>query len=128
MDRLAVHPDHFTHLKNVLGRSGIDEWLESKISKNPFMEYGKGAVKTLIEAQKYMKGTMFSLSGFHQGTEALHATGHRINPIHTKTREIKLSDPKQYDAARHGLMLRADRGSQAVFMVRHLQPDYQGRA
>ena len=115
LEGLVVHPDHYKDLKKILEPSRIQEWLDER-TKNPFLNIGKGVLSTALEAQKYGKGTMFSLSFFHQGTEGLHGFGHRVNSFSLNTRKIDLNDPKQHDAAVHGLMLRPDQISQEHFM------------
>ena len=132
LERQLVHPEHHKDLSKILGKSRVQEWLDER-SKNPFVNVGKGILRVGAEAQKYAKGTMFSLSLFHHVTEGTHALGHRVNPFNLKTKKIDLNDPEQYDAAVHGLMLRPDKASQEQFMngmgaKNVLQSGHQSRA
>ena len=115
LEHSVVHPEIYKPLSRILGKSKIQDFLEER-SDNPFLNIGKGVLQIGAETQKYAKGTIFSLSFFHQLTEGTHAVGHRVNPLKTKTKVIDLNDPEQYDAAVHGLMLRADKISQEQFM------------
>jgi hypothetical protein len=89
---MLVHPEAYGHLKNVLGRS----WFSGKDTL-PTIARG---VKT---AQTTIKGTMFSLSGFHQVQEGIHALGHKVNPLN----RIKLNfdDPTQSLLIKRGLQV-----------------------
>lgn len=111
---LAVHPEVESHLKNALGTSAITKWLQAK-SENPFLNGGKWVADKFIKGQGIVKGTMLSFSPFHQVQEGIHALGHRVNPF-TDIPKIDLRDPKQADAAAHGLMIAHDRLSQSLFM------------
>ena len=111
---LAVHPEVATHLENVLKTSAISKWLQAK-TENPFLNGGKWVADKFIKTQGIVKGTMLSFSPFHQVQEGIHALGHRVNPF-TNIPRIDLRDPKQADAAAHGLMIAHDRLSQSLFM------------
>jgi hypothetical protein len=111
---LALHPEAYARLKNVLGRSAIREWYESKGSA--LASIPKALVRGIDFGQGEVKRTMLGLfAPFHQVQEATHAVGHRINPVFNVPK-IDLSKPEQMDAARHGLMLLPDRASQNSFM------------
>jgi hypothetical protein len=112
---LAVHPEIYHHLKNVLSDSAIREWYRSP-SENPLSDIPKAAAKFLIDdVQQTVKATMLGfLSPFHQVQEGTHAIGHRVNPFGGLPK-IDLSDPRQMDAAQHGLMLLPDRISAEQF-------------
>lgn len=111
---LAVHPEVAKHLENVLGTSAISKWLQAK-TENPFLNAGKWVTDKVLKTQGIVKGTMLSFSPFHQVQEGIHALGHRVNPF-TYIPKIDLRDPKQADAAAHGLMIAHDRLSQSLFM------------
>jgi len=111
---LAVHPEVAATFKNILGTSAITKWLQTK-TENPFLNGGKWVADKFIKGQGIVKGTMLSFSPFHQVQEGIHALGHRVNPF-TDIPKIDLRDPKQADAAAHGLMIAHDRLSQSLFM------------
>jgi hypothetical protein len=111
---LAVHPEIAQHLNNALSSSAITRYLGMK-SENPFHNLVKGTVNVALKTQSYVKGTMLSLSPFHQVQEGIHAIGHRVSPFHGLPK-IDLRDPAQRDASEHGLMLAHDRLSQSLFM------------
>jgi hypothetical protein len=112
---LAVHPEIALRFSNVLGSSAIRKWWNAK-TENPFLNFTKGTAKFLLDDfQSIVKGTMLSFSPFHQVQEGIHAIGHRVNPF-ANIPKIDLRDPKQADAAAHGLMLSHDRLSQSLFM------------
>lgn len=112
---LAVHPEAYSHLKNVLGQSALREWWRSP-SENPLADIPKATVKFLVDdVQQIGKATMLGfLSPFHQVQEGTHAIGHRVNPF-GGIPKIDLTLPAQADAARHGLMLLPDRVSAQQF-------------
>ena len=111
---LAVHPEVAKHLSNALGSSAITKWMQTK-TENPFLNGGKWVADKILKGQSLAKGTMLSFSPFHQVQEAIHALGHKVNPF-TDIPRIDLRDPKQADAAAHGLMIAHDRLSQSLFM------------
>jgi len=111
---LAVHPEIAQHLNNALSSSAITRYLGTK-TENPFHNAVKGTANVLLKAQSYVKGTMLSLSPFHQVQEGIHAIGHRVSPFNGLPK-IDLRDPAQRDASEHGLMLAHDRLSQSLFM------------
>jgi len=111
---LAVHPEVASHLNNALSSSAISKWINAR-GENPFLNLTKSTIGGAIKLQSYFKGTMLSLSPFHQVQEGIHAIGHRINPFFG-LKQIDMRDPAQRDAAEHGLMLAHDRLSQSLFM------------
>lgn len=112
---LAVHPEAYSHIKNMLGQSAIREWYQSP-SESALGDMGKGTTKFLLDdLQQTAKATMLGfLSPFHQVQEGTHAIGHKVNPFGGLPK-IDLSKPNQRDAAEHGLMLLPDRVSMAQF-------------
>lgn len=112
---LVVHPEAAAKLRNVLGRSAIKQWYESKTGA--MASIPKAIVKGIDVVQSETKRTMLGLlAPFHQTQEGTHAIGHRVNPSFNNP-EIDLSKfPEQRDAARHGLMLAPDSASASEFM------------
>jgi len=90
---LVVHPEIYKHMRNILGRSAVRE----------FQLWGHRPGEALLNGIQIMKGTLLSLSGFHQVQEGVHAIGHEVNPF--KTKEIDLNDPLQADLVKHGVMV-----------------------
>lgn len=131
---LALHPEAYARMKNLLGNSEIKNWYNSPGGE--LASIPKAIAKGIDNAQSTMKQTMLGLlSTFHQVQEGTHAIGHRVSPLGfvrggatEKALGTKLpdsfsipkidlaSDPKQMDAANHGLMLNPDRISERVFM------------
>jgi hypothetical protein len=85
---LVVHPEAYTHLKNVLGRSALRSFALSR---------------AILDINATIKSSLLSFSGFHQTQESLHAIFHRINPMSTKP--IDFSSPKQAKLIDHGLQV-----------------------
>jgi hypothetical protein len=112
---LRIHPEAYSHLKNVLGTSAIREWYRSA-SENPLGDIPKAVTKFLIDdLNQIAKGTMLGfLSPFHQVQEGTHAIGHRVNPFGAIPK-IDFSKAETVDAAQHGLMLLPDRVSAGQF-------------
>lgn len=112
---LAVHPEAAPYIKRMLGQSEIRNWYSTPTTT--LAEIPKLIVKGLDAAQSEAKRSMLGfLSTFHQIQEGTHAIGHRVNPfIDIPTIDL-MRNPKQMDAARHGLMLNPDRISERVFM------------
>ncbi len=112
---LALHPEAFARLRNVLGQSEIRNWYNTPTTT--LAEIPKLLAKGLDTAQAEAKRTMLGfLSTFHQVQEGTHAVGHKVNPF-TDIPKIDLArNPSQMDAARHGLMLNPDRISERYFM------------
>lgn len=112
---LALHPEAYNRLKNVLGKSAIKEWYQTKTT--PVMEIPKKIVHGLDIANSEAKKTMLGLlAPFHQVQEATHAAGHRVNPTFNIPEIDLVRNRDQMDAARHGLMLQPDRVSENQFM------------
>jgi len=110
---LALHPEAYERLRRALGTSEIRKWYNSEGSH--LASIPKAIVKAIDVTQSTIKQTMLGfLSTFHVVQEGTHAIGHKINPFHTP--KIDLSNPDQYDAAKHGLMLNPDKISEQFFM------------
>lgn len=84
---LLVHPDHYTHLNNLLGRSPIRS---STIGR------------TALNTGGFLKGTLL-VGPFHQVQEGVHAVFHGVNPF--KPRDIDFNDINQSNLVDHGLMI-----------------------
>jgi len=84
--QLLVHPEIYTHLRNILGRSA---WRQYAIPR------------AILGIERGIKELMFSASGFHQVQETLHALGHRVNPMNME--KVDFSQPWQKEAVEHGL-------------------------
>ncbi len=112
---LALHPEAYNRLKNVLGKSAIKDWYQTKTT--PVMEIPKKIVNGLDIANSEVKKAMLGvLSPFHQVQEATHAGGHRVNPAFNIPEIDLVRDPHQMDWARHSLMILPDRASESQFM------------
>lgn len=112
---LALHPEAYQKLKNVLGKSAIREWYNTKTSS--VAEVPKVLVKGLDMANSETKRTMLGLfAPFHQVQEGTHAIGHRVNPFFNIPKVDLLNNADQIDATEHGLMLQPDRASAESFM------------
>lgn len=112
---LALHPEAFDKLKNVLGRSAIREWYSTPGSRVAAIP--KGIVRGLDAFNSETKRTMLGmLAPFHQVQTGTHAVGHRVNPFGNIPKIDLVGDRLQMDAARHGLMLLPDRVSEGQFM------------
>jgi len=85
---LLVHLESFTDLNNMLKTSAVRQ--------NPI---GRAALKTVAT----LKGTLLSLSGFHQTQVGLHAVFHGVNPFNTP--KIDFSNPFHEAMAKHGLIV-----------------------
>jgi len=112
---LALHPEAYSRLKNVLGRSAIREWYMSPGSA--LSTIPKLLVRGLDAANSETKRTMLGLlSPFHQVQEGTHAIGHRVNPFWKIPKVDLVVNTSQMDAAKHGVMLAPDRASANQFM------------
>lgn len=112
---LALHPEAYSKFKNVLGKSAIKEWYDSKTSASASIP--KALVKGLDMFQSQTKRVMLGvLTPFHQVQEGTHAIGHRINPFFNNPTIDLVHNAAQMDAARHGLMLLPDQASEHQFM------------
>ncbi len=112
---LALHPEAYDKLKNVLGKSAIKEWYNSTGSLGASIP--KALVKGLDLFQSETKKTMLGvLTPFHQVQEGTHAIGHRVNPFFNNPKIDLVNNKAQMDAANHGLMLLPDRTSANQFM------------
>ena len=113
---LALHPDIYNHLRNVLGKSAIREWYQNK-SGRPIADLPKSIAQALDNIGQNTKQTMLGfIAPFHQVQEGTHAIGHRVNPFFAIPKIDMLRNPAQMDAARHGLMINPDRTSADQFM------------
>lgn len=112
---LAVHPEAYSRLNAVLGKSAIREWYRSQGSH--LADIPKALVSGLDRANSITKQTMLGFaSPFHQVQEATHAVGHRVNPTFNIPKIDLVRNRAQMDAAQHGLMLLPDRASENQFM------------
>jgi hypothetical protein len=112
---LALHPEAYNLLKNVLGQSAIKEWYNTRTSAAA--QIPKMLVKGIDVGQNETKRTMLGFfAPFHQVQEGTHAVGHRINPFFSIPKIDLVGDAKQADATRHGLMLLPDKISSEQFM------------
>ncbi len=85
---LVVHPEAYSHLKNVLGKSAL---------RNIAL------VQVAQKVNAAIKSAELSFSAFHQTQESLHAIFHRVNP--TWTNPIDFSNPKHARLIDHGLQV-----------------------
>jgi len=112
---LALHPEAYNRLKNVLGKSAIREWYSTPTTK--LAEIPKAIVRGIDAANSETKRTMLGLLAvFHQVQEGFHGLGHRVSPFGNIPKVDLVGDVAQMDAAKHGLMLLPDRASEAQFM------------
>lgn len=112
---LAIHPEAYDRLKNVLGRSAIREWYSTRTSTAA--QIPKLLVRGLDMANSETKRTMLGLlAPFHQVQEGTHGIGHRVNPTFNIPKIDLVGNAAQMDAAQHGLMLAPDRVSAEQFM------------
>ena len=110
---LMLHPDVYTHMKNVLGTSAIREWYNRPGGAAAALP--KMLVKGLDQAQANVKQAMFSIPGFHYLQEGTHGIGHRVNPL-SNIPEINFEKhPDQELAAQHGLRLTPDHNAMEDF-------------
>jgi preprotein translocase subunit Sss1 len=85
---MRIHPDHYAHLKNVLGKSAIRE---------------NTIGRSVLTGVQNFKSTLLSLSGFHQVQEGIHAIFHKVNPATAP--KIDFNVPLQRELVDHGLMI-----------------------
>lgn len=111
---LALHPEAYTRLKAIIGKSKLREWYNEP--REGLSRIPPTIVKALDISQSVMKREMFGLlSPFHQVQEGTHAIGHLVNPFFNIPK-IDLRDAAQADAARHGLQLLSDKTSANRYM------------
>lgn len=91
--QLAVHPEIYQHLRNVLSTS---VWRTNPIGR------------TLLKTNFAVKEMLLSFAAFHQVQEGLHALGHRISPF--RTVEFDARNPLHVEAVQHGLQIADFRG------------------
>lgn len=112
---LALHPEAYDKLKNVLGRSAIRDWYSTRGSAAA--QIPKLIVHGLDIANSETKRTMLGLlAPFHQVQEGTHAVGHRVNPFFNIPKIDLVGNAAQREAASRGLMLQPDRASANQFM------------
>lgn len=90
---MLVHPDHWTHLNNVLKTS--------RLRQNP-------VISSLLATGSFAKQTKLSLSPFHTVQEGVHSMAHRVNPVNPSS--LDMADPVQKSLIDHGLMVADPRG------------------
>lgn len=109
---LLLHPEAWTRVHAMMGKSWLREWSNSGGKAAPL----KALVKFADKAQSEMKAMMFSgLSPFHAVQEATHSIGHRINPFFNVPK-IDLRDRGQARAASLGLKLVHDRTTATTYI------------
>jgi hypothetical protein len=85
---LLVHPEAYDRLKNLLKTSAIRQ---SRIGR------------AILTTQATLKGTLLSMSGFHQTQVGIHAIFHKVNPFNAP--EIDPSNPLQRALINKGLVV-----------------------
>lgn len=85
---MVVHEEYYKKVKNMLETSAFRK-----------SKAGRAALKTVAT----MKGTLLSLSGFHQTQVGVHAIFHGVNPFNAKA--INFSDPIQKKMVESGLIV-----------------------
>lgn len=112
---VSLHPEAYKRLKNVLGRSEIRQWYDTRTSA--IAQIPKNLVKVIDVANSEAKRTMLGFfATFHAVQEGTHAVGHRVNPLWSIPKVDLIAEQRQMDAANHGLMLLPDRASANQFM------------
>jgi hypothetical protein len=94
---MYIHPEIYNHMRAVLERSAVRDF-SVKIAGR---EFHPGAA--VLSGIGTLKGTLLSLSGFHQVQEGIHAVFHKVNPVNTP--KIDLTNPIQSKLIDHGLMV-----------------------
>ena len=101
---MGLHPEIYDHLANILGRSKIQNWMDSP--GGAVEQLAKTSAKVLQESQKAVKANMFSASVFHATHIATRAAGNLVAPWEVKPVDVK--DPAFKQATRLGLQLIGD--------------------
>lgn len=99
---LWVHKEFAKHLKAILERSRVRSF-KWEIAGKPYYP-GEAA----LNLSQTLKGTLLSLSGFHQVQVGVHAIFHKVNPF--KPIEIDLKDADQKMLVEHGLNISDTKG------------------
>lgn len=108
---MGLHPDIYSHMANILGRSRIQNWMDSP--GGAVAHLAKTALRAVQEAQKFVKANMFSASAFHATHIATRAAGNLVAPW--ELRRVTPDDAGATKAMRHGLQLGGDNAAmQAV--------------
>jgi P-loop containing NTP hydrolase pore-1/C-terminal domain on Strawberry notch homologue len=101
---LALHPDAYHQVKNLLGESAIREWYRSPSS--PLGTVFKGVVRAVDRSNSLFKEMSLGfLSPFHAVQEGTHAVGHRINPFGAIPDIDPETNREMLYAMTHGLVL-----------------------
>lgn len=109
---LGLHPDIYSHVENVLGKSLIREWYDRE--GTALKNLAAGSAKSLEEAQKFVKQNMLgSLSSFHAVHEVKRGAGNLVAPWELK--RVSPDDPNVRLATRLGLQLSGD--AEALHLV-----------
>lgn len=87
---MYVHPDVYSHLNNVLGRS----WFREHLAGRAGLSLSRGFKSLLLSGIP---------TPFHQVNLTAHAFGHMMNPFESPP--IDFSDPVQLKAVQNGLMV-----------------------
>ena len=89
---MLIHPDHYTYLKNELGRSGLRDDMAGKL------------MGPILNSQAFLKASKLSASAFHLMTIGEHMASHLVNPFLNGFR-IDLRQADQSLLVRNGLEL-----------------------
>ena len=112
---LAVHPEAYAKVKNLLSESAIKDWYNSE--GGAMMVIPKALMKTADYYNSTAKSTALGfMSPFHQVQEGTHAVGHRVNPFQGLEPIEPWKNKRQRYAMEHGLMLGAGMKGRAQFM------------
>ena len=88
-----LHPDFYHKFHALVGKSAAREgW------------WGKYLVKPLLVAGREVKGTILSLSAFHQVQESVHGLSHKVNPLTLENIDLKEGSLDR-DLIEHGMMI-----------------------
>lgn len=112
--QLALHPDVFDHINNILGKSAVKDWYQ-----RPAGSVLAGVTKATVEGfDKFNRGVAGSMlsgvSTFHALHEVKRALGNRINVFDLP--EIDPAGLNTKRATRAGLMIAGDNEAAQMFM------------
>jgi hypothetical protein len=94
---IRLHPEIGKQVNNVFG--------QSKMRQN-------AVGRAVLSGVSNLKGTLFSLSGFHQATVAEHAAFHRVNPF--RVPKLNMNDPLTVKLIKAGTIV-ADYSGENLF-------------
>lgn len=101
---MGLHPEIYQHLKNILGKSAIQNWMDSPGGAAAHL--AKVSLKTVQESQKFIKANMFAGSIFHATHIATRAAGNLVAPWELE--RVTPDDPDVIQSTRLGLQLGSD--------------------